>query len=36
MPSTTIDIRNEFTIAERDLNGIPLEDFLAAVKDDYN
>lgn len=35
-PSTKIDIRNEFTIAERDLNGIPLEDFLAAVKDDYN
>ena len=33
--STKIDIRNEFTIAERDLNGIPLEDFLSAVKDDY-
>ena len=36
MPGHKIDISKEFIIAERDLNGIPLEDFLAAVKDDYN
>lgn len=34
--SNKIDISQEFTIAERDSNGLPLEDFLAAVKDDYN
>lgn len=33
--SHKINVSEEFNIAERDSNGLPLEDFLAAVKDDY-
>lgn len=36
MPSHKIDISKEFIIAERDRNGLPLEDFLVTVKNDYS
>ena len=36
MPSHKIDISKEFIIAERDRNGLPLEDFLVTGKNDYS